>query len=70
MTVEEFIQALECARCEADCARLLTIELPQMDCTDEQRDDLAGKAMAKRFHFALTADGAPPIAAEQFSMAE
>lgn len=63
MTIGEFELNLKNARCEADCERLLRIDLHQVECTERKRDDLAGKALARRFHFALTAEGVPPVVA-------
>lgn len=70
MTIGQFEEALACARCEADCERLLRIELPNIRCTELERHQLAGRAMWHRLHFALTAEGVAPSAPEEMSIAE
>lgn len=57
ITLSEFERRLAAAENEATCDRLLRIDLANVACTVRQRDDLAGRAMYKRFHFAMTGEG-------------
>lgn len=56
MTIADFEKQLAAAQNDRECAQLLCVELPQMESrlTQDQRDRLAGNALAKRIHFSLT----------------
>lgn len=57
MSTGQYREALRTARCELDCERLLHVYLPHVVCSKSARAELAQATVARRFHFALTAEG-------------